>query len=168
MKALLSFIILCAFALTGNSGYSQSAQKWNSEVPRQLIIIKSTKTYDEALVVAREAAKRLGKKLDLRGLKPNAKIGLSMSEADCHGTGGSDDHGYPCYEARGDGNALNDDYISIEYSTAYKGFTKGLYIVVAGITDVSGAAAEQQLAHVKKVYSDAYGKRTMIWYGDMN
>ena len=166
MKAFISAILFCVFASFSSDGYSQA--KWNSEIPKQLIIIKSTKSYEEALATAKEAAKRLDKKLDLRGLKPNAKTGLSMSEADCHGSGGSDDLGYPCYQARGDGSAENDDYISVEYSNIYKGLTKGFYIVVAGITDVSGPAAEKQLAQVKQGYSDAYGKRTMIWYGNMN
>lgn len=166
MKTFLFLAFFCLLFLPGYNGYSQ--QKWNSEVPKQIIIIKSSKNYEEALATARDAAKRLNKKLDLRGLRPDPKIGLTMSESDCHGTGGSDDLGYPCYQARGDGNAENDDYISVEYSNVYKGMTKGFYIVVAGITDISGAAAEKQLAQVKQVFSDAYGKRTMIWYGSMN
>lgn len=166
MKTFLPATLFCLFALLGFKGFSQ--KQWNSEIPKQIIIIKSSKSYDEALATATEAAKKLGKKLDLRGLHPNTKTGLTMSEADCHGTGGSDDLGYPCYQARGDGSAENDDYISVEYSNVYKGMAKGFYIVVAGITDVSGTAAEKQLAQVKQVYSDAYGKRTMIWYGNMN
>ncbi|BAV04744.1 hypothetical protein SAMN05421788_11153 [Filimonas lacunae] len=166
MKTSITVTLCCLLALVSNYSFAQA--KWNSEVPKQIIIVKSTKDYNDALTTAKEAAKRLNKKLDLRGLSPNAKIGLSMSQADCNGTGGSDSKDYPCYEARGDGNATNDDYISIEYSSVYKGLTKGYYIVVAGITDVKSSEADKLLAQVKKVYNDAYGKRTMIWYGDMN
>lgn len=166
MKRLVSIVCICVFALVGNYCYAQD--KWNSEVPKQLIIVRSTKNYSEALAAAKEAAQKLGKKLDLHGLTPNPKTGLSLSQEACKGSGGSDEKDYPCYEARGDGNAQNDDYISIEYSSWYKGFAKDYFIVVAGVTDEKGAAAEKLLAQVKKVYKDAYGKRTMIWYGDMN
>lgn len=167
MKRLLSILCVCTLALCSNAGYSQQKQ-WNTEVPKQIIILSSTKNYNEALATAKEAAKKLGKELNLRGHSPNPKTGLSLSKEDCAGSGGSDERDYPCYEARGDGNAENDDYISIEYSSWYKGFAKDLYIVVAGVTDEKGAAAEKALAAVKKVYSGAYGKRTMIWYGPMN
>lgn len=162
MKTTLSilFILICSL-----NGFAQ--KKWNTEVPKQIIIIRSTKSYDEALKAAKNASKQLGKKLDLRELVPDAKTGLTWPESRCK-TGESDEKDFPYYPARGDGNADNDDYISVEYSDAYKGFAKGFYIVVAGITDVSGAAAEKQLADVKKVYKDAYAKRAMIWYGPMD
>lgn len=162
MKTTLSILLIFICSL---NGFAQ--KKWNSEIPKQIIIVRSTKSYDEALAAAKDASKKLGKKLDLRNLTPNAKIGLTWPENLCK-TGGSDEKDFPYYPARGDGNADNDDYISIEYSDGYKGFAKGLYIVVAGVTDVSGAAAEKQLADVKKVYKDAYGKRAMIWYGPMD
>lgn len=162
MKKALSllFTIVCSLTV-----FSQ--KKWNSEVPKQIIIIRSTPKYEEALATAKSAAKQLGKKLDLRELQPNAKTGLTLSEAACK-TGGSDEKDFPYYPARGDGNAENDDYISVEYSSAYKNLSGGYYIVVAGIQDVSGQEAEAVLAKVKTVFKDAYGKRTMIWYGPMD
>jgi hypothetical protein len=80
-----------------------------------------------ALATARAAAIQLHKKLNLKGLQPDEKMVLTMSKEYCHGYGGSDNQGYPCYEAHGDGNAASDNYISIEFSNAYKGFTKILY-----------------------------------------
>ncbi len=148
------------------SVYAQ--EKYNTEVPKDIIIIRSTKEYPTALRVAKEAAGRLHKKLDLRGLKPDQKIGLTMSKADCYGSGGGDDLGYPCYPARGDGNAVNDDYISVEFADAYKGFAKGYYIVVAAITDVKSVSMKAKLARIKTIYPDAYAKRTYIWFGCMH
>ena len=145
-----------------------NAQDFNIEVPKDIIILNSTKDYKSALTVAKQAATRLKKKLDLRGLAPNAQLGLSMSKADCAGTGGGDDLGYPCYQARGDGNAFNDDYISIEYSNAYKGFAKGFYVVVAAITDVKSSDMKAKLTQISKFYPDAYAKRTYIWRGCMH
>lgn len=147
---------------------SPAADKFNTEVPKDIIILGSTTDYKGALGLAREAARKLGRKLDLRGLKPVAGTGLTMSEKDCLGAGGGDDLGYPCYQARGDGAAANDDYISIEYSNAYKGFARGYYIVVAAITDVQTAALKKRLASIQNVYPQAYAKRTFIWFGCMH
>ncbi|WPV69978.1 hypothetical protein [Chitinophaga sp. LS1] len=159
MKTTLSILLIFICSL---NGFAQ--KKWMSEVPKQIIIVRSTKSYEEALTAAKDAAKKLGKKLDLRELSPNAKTGLTLSEAACK-TGGSDEKDFPYYPARGDGNADNDDYISVEYSNAYKHLSGGYYIVVAGIQDVE---AKKLLAEVKAVFKDAYGKRTMVWYGPMD
>jgi hypothetical protein len=159
----MSFLLLmCCVKIT-------SAQdKFNTEVPKDIIILRSTKDYRTALATAKQAATRLHKKLDLRGLTPNKKIGLTMSKADCIGSGVGDDLGYPCYPARGDGSAFNDDYVSIEYSDAYKGFAKGFYVVIAAMTDVKSADMRAQLAQINKLYPDAYAKRTYIWFGCMH
>jgi hypothetical protein len=154
--------ILCAFILLINAVVVYAQDKYNTEVPKDILILRSTKDYQTAVATAKQAASRLHKELDLRGLRPNRKIGLTMSKADC------DEYDYPCYLARGDGNAENDDYISIEYSNAYKGFAKGYYIVVAALTDVKSTSMKAQLAAINKIYPDAYAKRTFIWFGCMH
>ncbi len=141
---------------------------YNTSVLKDIIIIKSTKVSDSALSAAKTAAGTLKSKLDLRGLKPIAKTGLTASKQECHSGGGSDNFGYPCYWARGDGDTVNDDYISIEYSNAYKGFAKGYYIVVAAITDVKSQSMQQKLAFIQQQYPDAYAKRTFVWFGCMH
>jgi hypothetical protein len=160
---MLSFL-----TLMGSITETYAQDKFNTEVPKDIIILRSTKDYKTALTAAKQAATSLHKKLDLRGLSPNNKIGLTMSNANCTGSGGGDDFGYPCYQARGDGSAFNDNYISIEYSNAYKGFAKGYYIVVAALTDVKSIGMKAQLAQINKVYPDAYAKRTYIWFGCMH
>jgi hypothetical protein len=163
MKAFVFVLLLVSGAIN-----VVAQDKFNTEVPKDIIIVRSTKDYKTALLTAKQAASKLKKKLDLRGLSPNSKIGLSMSKGDCNGVGGGDDLGFPCYQARGDGNAFNDDYVSVEYSDAYKGFAKGYYIVVAAITDVKSASMKAKLAQINKVYPDAYAKRTYIWFGCMH
>jgi hypothetical protein len=158
---LLLLFLFSAFALKAQDNF-------NTEVPKDIIILKSTKNYKEALTLAKQAASKLHKKLDLRGLSPNATLGLTMSKADCEGSGGGDDMGYPCYFARGDGSAANDSYISIEYTNAYKGFAKGYYIVVAALTAVKSAAMKAELSKINRFYPDAYAKRTYIWFGCMH
>ena len=61
----------------------QAQEKYNTDVPRDIIIIKSTKFYQMALATAKQAADHLHKRLDLRKLRPNPKFGLTLSKADC-------------------------------------------------------------------------------------
>ncbi|RYY25026.1 MAG: hypothetical protein EOP41_05460 [Sphingobacteriaceae bacterium] len=161
---IFCFVLIFFF----NTVAAFAQDKYNTEVPKDIIILRSTKNYQTALSVAKQAASKLHQKLDLRGLTANTKTGLTMSKADCLGSGGSDDFGYPCYIARGEGNAFNDAYISVEFADAYKGFAKGYYVVVAAITDVKSAAMKNKLAAIKKTYPDAYAKRTYIWLGCMH
>ncbi len=160
-----TLLFLVLMVLIGRSAYAQG--NYNTEVPRDIIIIKSTPDYRIALFTAKEAAAHLHKKLDLRKLGPDAKLGLTLSKTDCYGSGG-DDLGYPCYIARGDGAAADDNYISVEYSNAYQGFAKGYYMVVAAITKVQSGTMKTELAGIKKIYPDAYAKRTHIWFGCMH
>ncbi len=138
------------------------AQEFNSSVPKKIIIISSTKNYAAAKKLAIAAAKKLKKEVQFGGLTPNPKIGLTMSRADC------ETFGYPCYIARGEGNAESTNHISVEYSSAYEGFAKGYYIVVAGIYDPKSAELANELNSIKKVYKDAYAKQTKVWYGCMH
>ncbi len=165
-KTTAFYVVILLFCCECSAAFAQD--HYNTEVPKDIIILQSTTLYDSALATAKTAAHSLHKTLDLRGLKPIAKTGLTASETECHGSGGGDDFGYPCYLARGDGNAANDNYISIEYSDAYKGFAKGYYIVVAAITDVKSNGMKQKLAAVQQQYPDAYAKRTYIWFGCMH
>jgi len=56
------------------------------------------------------------------------------------------------------------DYISLENSSYYQGFTPDYIIVIAGIfTDKSDAF--EALDEIKKSYSEAYIKGSMLWMG---
>jgi hypothetical protein len=145
-------------------GRHADAQEWNTTIPKDIVILQSTKNYTAALTTAREAAARLGKKLEMEDNHPNKVLGLSMSREDCTGNG----YDFPCYTARGDGNTEDSDFISVEYSNAYEGFAKGYYIVVAGIGDPGAASVKQTLANARKWYKDAYAKRTKVWHGCMH
>lgn len=136
-------------------------QEWNATVPKDVVIIQSTKDYHAALKTAKDAATRLGKKLDLEENHPNKKLGLSLSKSDCEGSA----YDYPCYTARGEGGTENSNYVSIEYSTAYNGFKKGYYIVVTAIADPGSAQSHKEVTAARSWYKDAYAKRTRIWHG---
>jgi hypothetical protein len=148
---IASLIALCSFA--------QTEQMESPYAKKGMLILLSTKNYVAAKKTAQEAATKLSLKMDLRGLKPHKKSGLTWSKTDCENEGG-----YPCYIARG----RYDDgaFISIEYSNAIEGFAKGYYIVVAacGGNDITAPA----LVKAKKVYKDAYVKTTNVYMGCMH
>lgn len=138
---------------------SATAQEFNSSVPKSIIILLSTKNYSIARKFAIEAGKKLKKEARFGGLTPNPKTGLTMSRTDC------ETYGYPCYIARGEGDAANSNYISIEYSSAYEGFANGYYIVVAGMGEPNTEEFAIELKKIRNVYKNAYAKNTRVWFG---
>lgn len=147
------------------SGILTSAQKQNDTIPqpyatKSFLIIQSTKNYAAAKATAVKASKQLGYKLDLRGLVPNKKTGLTDTKANCQEDGIGK---YPCYYSRGrydDGR-----YVSIEWSGAFPEFTKGYYIVIVASGDAEAKAA---LPKTKKIFKDAYAKKAKVYLGCMH
>ncbi len=156
------------FLLTASTllftGPALAQSEYNVSVPKDIVILQSTRDYAAALAGARQAATRLGRPLKLAGNQPNKELGLSASKADCTGAG----YDFPCYVPRGQGGAENSDYLSIEFSDGYEGFAKGYYIVVAALAPPSSAALRQTLARVQRTYPAAYAKRTSVWFGCMH
>lgn len=159
MRCLFLALLLLSFISD-----ARAQDKFNTLVPKEIVILRSTKSYDAALKSAQDASVRLRKKLYLQGYRPNKQNGLSLSKSDCEGDG----FDYPCYVARGDGAADSSNYISIEYSNAYEGFAKGFYMVVAAIGDVRSPIVNNALISARKIYADAYSKKTRVWFGCMH
>jgi hypothetical protein len=90
-------------------------------------------------------------------VEPHPQQGLSFPAKVC------DENGFehPCYVARG--RYDDGEYVSVEWSTAYEGFTPGLYIVVVA----SGPEAEvkKHLPAAREVYGDAYIKKAKVYMG---
>lgn len=129
---------------------------------KSFVIIASKKNYDEAEKIAIEASSKLKTKMDLRGLSPNDKTGLTFSKVECENQWDR----YPCYWARGRWD--DGEYISIEYSNQYKGFQKGYYIVVFANSSKSSSWIKKSLKKVNEIYKDAYIKNTKVWLGCIN
>ena len=163
MKNLLSLLPISLLALALPAA-AQDDAKWNTAVPADIVILQSTRSYATALKTARQAAARLHTKLDLEGNLPHPTAGLTISKADCV----ADGYDYPSYLARGDGSIDETPFVSIEYSTAYEGFAKGYYIVVAAVGKPGSAAVQRTKATAKAYYPDAYAKRTRVWFGCMH
>jgi hypothetical protein len=139
-------------------------EDFNVSVPKNIVILQSTRDYNAALAGARQAATKLKRPLKLSDNHPNKELGLSLTKADCEGNG----YDFPCYLPRGNGMAEDSDYISIEYSDGYEGFAKGYYIVVAALANPNSANLRQTLARVRQAYPGAYAKRTAVWRGCMH
>ncbi|MCH2224150.1 MAG: hypothetical protein MK066_05220 [Crocinitomicaceae bacterium] len=127
------------------------------------VILISTKSYKVALNRAKDASKKLGYPLDLRGLHPNEEIGLSLSKKECEEEvcgGGLD---YPIYLPRSDWG--EEKYVSVEYSNGYKGFTKGYYIVIVASGEKGDPIVDEALTESRRFYKDAYAKTCGVWVG---
>lgn len=128
-------------------------------IEKEFVIVKSTPAYGEARRAAVDAAKRLGVRLDLRELSPHRRGGLTFPRKECEDSA----FDYPCYVARG----RDDDgfYVSVEYSTAYAGFRPGLYVVIVASDEKGGPIAMDAAIKAKKLFKDAYVRRTGVYMG---
>ena len=152
----LEYLIFLFLTITEIPAFAQEGQPF---VKNSFVIVQSTKNYDKAKTEAVKASQQLHQKLDLRELTPNKKSGLTYAEKICE-----DEDGYPCYIARG--RYDDGDYVSIEWSNAFTGFTKGYYIVV--IYSGTKTAADTILKKAKTVFKEAYAKQSSVYVGCMH
>jgi hypothetical protein len=156
MRYLLSALLLLAcYSLQAQPELDQTARK-------SFLILGSSRSFDAALKTAREASAGLSWKLDLRGLKPVKQGGLSFSAGECDSNGWE----FPCYEPRG--RYDDGQYISIEHSDAYTGFSKGYYLVVAASGFQHSAKIKAALNKARPLYKSAYVKTSKVYMGCMH
>ncbi|MGY3087237.1 hypothetical protein ACVWYF_000263 [Hymenobacter sp. UYAg731] len=149
--------LACLAAIIPSQKLVAQEEPW---VIKDVLILQSTKDYKAALISARQAAARLHILLDLKGYRPNAQSGLTMSKTVCADNGFE----YPTYLARG--REMEDAaYVSIEYSTGYNGFAKGFYLVVAAVGESGSPVVRNTSTAAHRWYNDAYAKRTQVWLG---
>ncbi len=146
---MLTFLTFLLFNFT--SPYQDIPSQ---SVSKSFLIIKSTKNYSSALNKAQLACNKLGTTLNLRNLSEDKEEGLSTSETCGCGT----NHGYLPRGRYDDGQ-----YISIEYSSAFEGFTPDYYMVV--VASGERATLKKYLPEVQKHYKLAYIKDTDVYMG---
>lgn len=127
------------------------------------VILISTKSYDSALERAKDASKKLGYPLDLRGLHPNEETGLSLPKEVCEEICGGGMVEYPQYLPRNDWGESK--YVSIEYSDGFSGFTKGYFIVIVASGEKGDPIIKEALEESRQFYKDAYAKTCSVWMG---
>ena len=130
-------------------------------VKKKFVIISSTKNYDNALAVAKLASNKLKQKLDLRGLTPDKKNGLTHAPKDCP------PETHPCYFTRG--RYDDGEHISIEYSNGFKEFAVGYYIVIIGsFFKAENDIITKLLDKAKVHFPDVYAKDSEVYLGCMH
>lgn len=134
-------------------------------VDKSFLIVASEKTFADALGKAGRIAEQTGIRFDLRGVgfdPAHAKLlgGLTLEKAVCEDQAWE----YPCYVPRGRWDAGS--YLSVEYSDAVEGFTKGLYVVIAASGEKKDL--EPVLQKVKTAVPDAYIKSARVYVGCMH
>jgi hypothetical protein len=152
MKQFITCLFIIFITLSSNAQNTES-----DIVQKGMIVMRSTKNYNEAKKFAEKASKKLSLKLDLRELTPNKQEGLTFSQFECEDNGWE----YPCYIFRG--RYDDGEYISIEYSNGLNNFTEGIYIVIAASGD--NTITQPSLKKIKKVYKNAYVKQVKVNMG---
>jgi len=154
MKKINLFLIILFFA------FSQiNAQEYSQTVDKGFIIISAGKNYDAMKILAQKVAQKLNYELNLRELIPNETTGLTYPKNICN----EEDMEYPWYSKRGFYD--EGEYVSIEYTTDYDGFTPNLYIIVVSNHDKGSQELTDALTHVKKYYKSAYIKYSEFYMG---
>ncbi len=155
----LTLLVALSIAMAATAEENADAEAF---VDKEFVIVMSTASFKEATTAAASAAADLGLRFDPRGLSPQDRSGLTWSEQEC----GKRDVSYPCYVARG----RYDDgaYVSVEWSTAYQGFSKGLYLVMVASEEAGSTEISRMLAAARHTYPDAYAKRTRVYVACMH
>ncbi len=121
---------------------------------KYILILKSTKNYNEAVNFATKASKELGLEFKNEHIKYSEEKGIYFSED-------IDDRLYrDGYYPRRYGG----EYISLENSLAYEGFDEGYIIVVGGVYN-DKERVDRALGKAREIYKDAYAKKTNMWMG---
>ncbi len=155
MKSLIISILV--LLLTSPLTYAEQEITITDEMFYQdnyILILKSTKDYNEAVRFATEASEKLGLKFDNEDRVYSEDKGIYFSE----------DIDDVLYRGKYSPRRYNDGYISLENSDYYKGFADGYIIVVAGIYS-NKEDSKEALSKVRKFYKDAYAKKTVMWMG---
>lgn len=125
-------------------------------VEKAFLLVAATPDWDIARSTASQAAQGLALEIKVE-VEPLPDGGLTFTKETCE----SSEFEYPCYVPRG--RFDDGEYVSVEYSTQYKGFTPGLYIVVIASGEME--KVQQQLAAAKEMYPDAYIKKAPVYMG---
>jgi hypothetical protein len=156
MKKLTSILVIFLFAITQ---INAQEEEYSPYVQKGFVIVAAGKNYDAMKKMASEVSEKLDYELELRGLDYNKEIGLTFSEDECNDS----EYDFPWYARR----ELWDEgeYVSIEYTTDYDGFTPELYIIVVSSHDKGSQELTDALEHTKKYYKNAYIKYSEFYMG---
>lgn len=145
---LILLVFVCSIAFGG-----QQSIEGEFYSDRYILILKSTKDYNEARSFAFKASKKLGLRFDNENVRYSKEKGIYFEGIE------DDDYNGEYYPRR-----YAKESISLENSDGYKGLAAGFIIVVGGIYN-DRKSSNQALGKVKVVYGGAYVKKTKMWMG---
>ena len=159
---VLTKVILLSFSILIQCTLFSQEKEPEPYIEKSFLIIASTQDLKEAQRIAKTAATKTGYSLKDTKLQANEFIGASFCEDSCKVYGWD----FPCYVGRG----RYDDgiYLSVEYSNAYSGFKKGLFIVIAANGNKTEKEMKDVLVKVKLHYPKSYIKTTKVYIGCMH
>ena len=149
-----SFYLIIALFITQ---FSFAQDDYSPYIDQSFLIIASSTDFDAAQKTALDAKKKLGLDYPTSDFYPDKTEGFKTDEV----CGCGDVHGYFPRGSHDDGN-----YVSIEYSTAYEGFTEGYYIVI--VASGKKGSVQKELSMEKKHFAQAYIKNSEIYVGCMH
>ena len=141
---------------------TQDEQEISQTQKKGFVIVSAGKNYEAIKKQATTVAQKLGYKLNLRDLEYHKTEGLTFSKEICE----KENMEFPAYIARGRWD--DGEYVSIEYTSAFIGFTPGYYIMVVSSHDKGITKLKTALAHTKKYYKTAYIKYADVYMGSMD
>ena len=137
--------------------FAQEELENHPYLDQSFLIIASSADYNDAETIALQAKEKLGLDYPTKEFYPDKVEGFKTDEVcNC-----GEIHGYFPRGSHDDGN-----YVSIEFSSAYQGFTEGYYIVI-----VSSGPREDvgnELPKIQKYFKQAYIKNSEIYVGCMH
>jgi len=134
--------------------FSSAQDEYQPFLDRSFLIVSSTLDFESAEKIAVEAKRRLKLNYPTSVYFPADSVGFKTNkQCEC---GNVHD-----YFPRGSHDAGN--YVSIEYSSGYKGFTEGYYIVI--VSSGQKSSVEKELRKAKKHFPQAYIKTAEIYVG---
>ncbi len=162
MKKTIIIVVLVLTLIIPSTIYFLFKQNQEPEpfFDKYVLVIKQTKNYEEAVSFAKQASQKLGVKFENENILYSKEKGIYFSE----------DINDPLYAGSyyprryGKDFSTGEDFISLENSSSYKGFSRGNIIIVYSIYDRKEDAAKA-LRKIKTFYKSAYFKKTKLWMG---
>lgn len=165
MKNSLLFQMLICLMLVFAAVDGNAQEENQQEEERKIIILASSKDYHQLVETAKTVSTKLGIPYSARGMIFDASRGLILPDNhEDEAFAGS----YYLRRYNADCGSGIEECLSIEKSDEYKGFTPGLYVLVAGIYEANDPLLAQKLANAQKAVPDAYAKSTKIYLGCMH
>lgn len=151
---LISAAVFISLAFVSSSAFADEQDiEGDFYSAKYILILKSTKDYNEAVNFALDAGKKLKSKFNNDNKRYSKEKGIYFEGIE------DDDYNGGYYPRRYAG-----ENITLENSGYYEGFDEGYIIVVGGVYD-DKESSTKALRNAQTIYNGAYVKKTKMWMG---